>query len=97
MLRIIVSSTNIYINLVKERFKRERDAKTTNPVEIQAFFGILLLSGALGSNRKKTEQIWNNTNGSGVESCYLAMSEKRFHFLLRCLRFNDIRDHQQRK
>lgn len=98
MLRIIVSSTNIYINLVKERFERERDAKTTNPVEIPAFFGILLLTGALGSViGKKTEQIWNNINGSGVESCYLAMSEKRFHFLLRCLRFDDIRDRQQRK
>lgn len=97
VVRIIVTSTNIYINALKERFDRERDARCTNAVEIRAFLGILLLSGTLGSNRKKTKQIWDNTKGSGVESCYLAMSEKRFHFLLRCLRFDDVTDRQQRK
>lgn len=45
----------------------------------------------LRSSRKNAHKIWNNTKGSGVEACYLAMSEKRFRFLLRCLRFDDIR------
>lgn len=97
VINIIVTSTNNYIDHVKERFERERDAKNTDQNEIKAFLGILLLSGTLESNRKKTKQIWDNSFGSGVESCYLTMSEKRFHFLMRCIRFDDIRDRLQRK
>jgi hypothetical protein len=76
---------------------RERDAKETDANEIRAFLGILLLTGSLGSNRKKSSNLWDNSRGTGVESCYLAMSENRFHFLMRCVRFDDIRDRAQRK
>ncbi|XP_022184406.2 piggyBac transposable element-derived protein 4-like [Nilaparvata lugens] len=97
LIRLIVTSTNIYINLIREKFQRDRDARMTDDVEIRAFLGILFISGALGSSRKKTKFIWDNSKGSGVECCYLAMSEKRFHFLMRCLRFDDYRDRQQRR
>lgn len=50
---LIVASTNIYINMIKERFQRERDARLTDATEIRAFIGILLLSGSLGGSRKK--------------------------------------------
>lgn len=97
IIRLIVSGTNIYINVIKERFLRERDARLTDATEIRAFLGILLLSGCLGGSRKKTKNMWDNSRGTGVELCYLAMSEKRFRFLMRCLRFDDIRDRHQRR
>lgn len=83
--------------MVKENFERDRDARNTGVVEIRAFIGILLLAGILESNGKRTKHIFNNSKGSGVESCYLAMSEKRFLFLMRCMRFDDYRDRQQRR
>lgn len=97
VIRMIVSSTNIYIAHVRNRFLRERDARDTDETEVRAFIGILILSGALGSGRKQTKNIWDNSKGTGVESCYLAMSQNRFHFLMRCLRFDDIRDRPQRR
>lgn len=97
VIRLIVASTNIYINMIKDRFQRERDARLTDGIEIRAFIGILLLSGCLGGSRKKTKNMWDNSRGTGVEICYLAMSEKRFRFLMRCIRFDDVRDRHQRR
>lgn len=94
---LIVCSTNIYINKIKGKYERERDARLTDDIEIRAFLGILLLSGVIGGSRKKTKSIWDNSRGTGVEMIYLAMSEKRFRFLMRCLRFDDIRDRDQRR
>ncbi|XP_046658756.1 piggyBac transposable element-derived protein 4-like [Homalodisca vitripennis] len=95
VIEMIVNGTNIYISGIKDQFERERDARPTDKTEIRAFIGIL--SGCLGSGRKHTKHIWDNNRGSGVESCYLTMSENRFHFLMRCMRFDDIRDRPQRK
>lgn len=93
----ITRCTNIYIENIKERFERERDARNTDEREIKAFIGILYLIGVLRSSRKNLHKIWDNSKGSGVEICYLAMSEKRFRFLLRCLRFDDIRNRSERR
>lgn len=53
--------------------------------------------GVLRSARKNTHQIWDNSRGSGVEACYLAISEKRFRFLIRCIRFDDINNRNERR
>ncbi|CAH2017704.1 unnamed protein product [Acanthoscelides obtectus] len=97
VIRIITISTNIYIMKVKSKFQRFRDARQTDEREITAFIGILILIGTLRSSRKNLKNIWDNSKGSGVEACYLAMSEKRFRFLIRCLRFDDIRTRDERK
>ena len=91
IIKIITDYRNIYIEEVKNILLRERDARLTDDIEIRAFFGILLLTGCLWVNRRNTNQVWENSRGSGVQSCCLAMNENRFHFLLRCLRFDDIR------
>lgn len=95
--KIIVSCTNIFINHLKSNFQRERDARCTDETEIRALFGLLYLIGTLRSSRKNASLLWDNSKGNGLESCYLTMSEKRFRFLLRCLRFDDIRDRETRK
>lgn len=69
----------------------------TDEREINAFIGILFLIGALRCARKNTHQIWDNSRGSRVEACYLAMSEKRFRFLVRCIRFDDINNRNERR
>nr|CAH7732299.1 unnamed protein product [Callosobruchus chinensis] len=63
----------------------------------RALIGLLLLIGSLRCARKNLRDLWDNSTGNGLESCYLCMSEKRFRFLLRCTRFDDISDRDQRR
>lgn len=97
VIKIIVGSTNVYIENVKHKFLRERDSRFTNETEIRALIGILFLIGTLRCSRRNAHKIWDNSKGSGVESCYLAMSEKRLRFLIRCLRFDDVTTRKERK
>lgn len=91
IISLIVKYTNFYILSVKEKFLRDRDARLTNDVEIRALIGILYLLGMMKMSKLNTKVIWNNDKGNGIERCYLAMSEKRFHFLLRCIRYDDTK------
>lgn len=97
VINIIVTSTNIYIGTVRSNFDRARDARHTDSLEIRAFIGLLYLIGSLRCSRKNIHQLWDNSRGNGLESCYLTMSEKRFRFLLRCIRFDDVRDRSTRR
>lgn len=94
---IITRSTNIYINLQRNKFQRMRDARDTDQREIRALLGILFLVGTMRCGRKNVRNIWDNSRGNGLESCYLAMSEKRFRFLLRSLRFDDVTTRAERR
>ncbi|XP_046405017.1 piggyBac transposable element-derived protein 4-like [Ischnura elegans] len=96
MLELIVESTNKYIDSVKDKFARERDAKGTDVIEIKAFIGLLYLAGAYRGNRQSLEELWG-TEGDGIEKFGLAMSIKRFKFLIRCIRFDDRTSRGQRK
>ncbi|XP_050315500.1 piggyBac transposable element-derived protein 4-like [Anthonomus grandis grandis] len=93
----IVESTNIYIQKVRAKFGREKDARETDALEARAFIGLLYLIGSLRCSKKNFSKLWDNSKGNSLESCYLCMSERRFRFLLKCLRFDDIRDREQRK
>ncbi|XP_055839580.1 piggyBac transposable element-derived protein 4-like [Episyrphus balteatus] len=94
---VVTHCTNIWIEKNRNHFQRDRDARNTNETEIRAVIGILFLIGTFKSSRKNTHKIWDNARGSGIEACYLAMSEKRFRFLLRSLRFDDYRTRDERK
>ncbi|XP_069685978.1 piggyBac transposable element-derived protein 4-like [Periplaneta americana] len=96
IINVIVRCTNIYIEKVKRNYGRDRDCKLTNDVEIRALLGILYLAGALKSGRLNVRELWDK-NGTGIESIYLTMTYNRFQFLLRCLRFDNIHDRQERK
>lgn len=95
--KAITDSTNIYIISIRDLYARDRDARLTNEVEMRAFIGILYLIGVLRCSRKNVHQLWDNSTGNGLESCYLTMSEKRFRFLVRCIRFDNIHDRAIRK
>lgn len=41
--------------------------------------------------------MWDNTRGICVELAYVTMSLQRFRFILHFLRFDNVRDRDQRK
>lgn len=96
MLSMIVEYTNQRIQSSRENYGRERDARETNILEIQVLFGLLYLSGVLKSNRLHIEELWRS-NGTGVEVFRLVMSQQRFKFLLRHLRFDNMLTREERK
>ncbi|XP_045448744.1 piggyBac transposable element-derived protein 4-like [Melitaea cinxia] len=93
----LVKCTNIYIDTIKNKYKRERDAKPTTLTEMRAFVGLLIVIGVNRSGRQNLKDFWDNSIGTGFELVYLTMSINRFRFLLRSVRFDDIRDRPQRQ
>ncbi|UYV83181.1 hypothetical protein LAZ67_23000083 [Cordylochernes scorpioides] len=96
MVQKIVDCTNAYISNIKEHFSRERDAKLTTVTEILALFGLLIMSGVKRAAHLTYKELWA-VDGSGVEIVRAIMSQERFLFLLRCLRFDDITTRKERK
>lgn len=96
MLNIIVENTNRYISELAQGYARERRGKPTDVCEIKAFLGLLYLAGTLKSGRLNTKELWQR-NELGIERFWLVMSHDRFHFLLRCLRFDDLTTREERK
>lgn len=85
----LVFYTNIKIRKVQPSFKRARDAKETDTVEIKALLGLLYLSAVTASNRRNLWDLWR-ADGLGVEIFRLSMGSNRFKFLLQHLRFDDV-------
>ncbi|UYV65868.1 hypothetical protein LAZ67_3005763 [Cordylochernes scorpioides] len=96
MVQKIVDCTNAYISNIKEHFSRERDAKLTTVTEILALFGLLIMSGVKRAAHLTYKELWA-VDGSGVEIVRAIMSQERFLFLLRCLRFDYITTRKERK
>lgn len=94
---IITKSTNIKIQVVQNKYSRERDAKETDETEIRAVIGILILAGVSKSGRQNILKLFDDTKGTGIETIYLAMSSQRFSFLMRNLRFDNFTDREQRR
>ncbi|XP_023222340.1 uncharacterized protein LOC111623851 [Centruroides sculpturatus] len=95
ILQIVVQYTNEQIKRIQSKFKRERDAKLTDLVEIKALVGILYLTGCKKLNKCNAAEIWTS-DGTGLEVVRTVMSEKRFRFLLVCLRFDDKNTRKKR-
>lgn len=96
MIDHIVDCTNIWIDINRTSYVRERDAKPTNKDEIHAVLGLLYLAGIMKSSHANLEDLWAS-DGFGVEYFRATMSMKRFRFLLRAMRFDDIRTRKQRR
>ena len=96
MIQNLVKYTNVFIQSIKDHFTRERDAKETDEAEINAFIGLLYICGLHKSSHVNVEDLWA-TDGTGIEIFRTTMSANRFNFLMRCLRFDDIRTRQDRK
>ncbi|UYV84551.1 hypothetical protein LAZ67_X002594 [Cordylochernes scorpioides] len=66
----------------------EKDANLTNLHEIKALLGIIYFLGVMKANKLNTDDAWAR-DSTGFELCRIAMSENRFRFLLRVIRFDD--------
>ncbi|XP_069701433.1 piggyBac transposable element-derived protein 4-like [Periplaneta americana] len=97
ILDMIVENTNIYIENLKEKITRERDRRPTDVIEMKAFLGLLYLAGIFHGGHQNIRDFWT-TDDLGVNIFRMAMSEKRFRFLVRCIRFdNKISRNERRK
>lgn len=96
VLEQVVVYTNIYITAIQNKFQRERDCLPTDLIELKALLGLLYYFGKLRGAHLNTNDFWA-TDGTGSDICIATMSRQRFHFLLRCLRFDDINTRQQRR
>lgn len=88
MLSIVADNTNKFIRNVQFNYSRERDARETTLAEIKGLIGLLLLCGVRKCSRMNADDLYNK-NGSSMENARLLMSERRFLFLLRAIRFDD--------
>lgn len=95
---IIVDCTNKYIEelRVSGKYSRERDANPTSKHEIRALIGLLYLGGVTDSNRTNRDDVWKR-DGYGIELFHFVMSQQRFKFLLRCIRFDDKTTRSERQ
>ncbi|XP_050308396.1 uncharacterized protein LOC126744872 [Anthonomus grandis grandis] len=96
LLQKIVDYSNIYIDKIKRQYSRGRDALHTNLHEIKAVIGLLYLAGVAKSSHVNIYDLWA-TDGMGLDIFPAVMSISRFKFLMRCLRFDNILDRQERK
>jgi hypothetical protein len=64
--------------------------------EIRALIGILLFLGVTKRSKGSTTSIWAKDR-TGKPICLAAMSQKRFLFLVYCLRFDDSTTTTQRR
>jgi hypothetical protein len=89
MITEIVSWTNQKIENVKSNYTiKPGFLYNTSVTEICALIGILLFFGATKSSKQSTASIWAK-DGTGKPICIAAISQKRFLFLVHCLRFDD--------
>lgn len=96
ILSLIVEYTNQYIETVKAKFQRARDCLPTDIIELRAFLGLLYLAGVFRGGHRHLADFWV-TNGLGIDVFRMAMSEKRFRFLVRCLRFDNKQTRELRR
>nr|CAH7749133.1 unnamed protein product [Callosobruchus chinensis] len=68
---IMVRNTNIFIENIRNKYQRDRNAKDTDDAtEVRAFIGALYLIGSKRSARENMHSFWENSKGKGLESCY---------------------------
>lgn len=89
----IVRCTNVFIEKrLRPNYDRDRDAKTTDLIEIKAIFGILYMCAVTKSDKVDTDDLWRDDGTTGLEFCRAVMNRNRFNFLVTALRFDDIND-----
>ncbi|OAF63974.1 hypothetical protein A3Q56_08320, partial [Intoshia linei] len=96
IMEIIVNCTNIKIEDTCSKYSRPRDAKLTNLVEMNAYIGILFISGSLRGSRTHFIDLWES-DGCGIDTIRTMMSYNRFLFLSGCITFDDMHTREQRK
>lgn len=98
MIDNIVINSNIYIEKKRHdvNYSRERDCRVTSENEIRALLGALYLIGIKKGSHTACEELWES-DGTGMILLRALFSYKRFRFLLRALRFDNLHTREERK
>lgn len=91
----IVVHTNDRIAEKSENWKACSHYGETCITEIKAVFGLLYLAGTFRNNHRNLSDLWA-TDGTGMEVFRCTMSQRRFSFLVSCLRFDNKSNRQAR-
>lgn len=93
----ILTWTNQSIEKLAAKYKEKKTPTTDKAYfnEIMAFIGILIMSGLKQDNHVPTQEMFSKTIGPALYRA--AMGERRFAFLLRALRFDDMETREERK
>lgn len=85
----IVQKSVLYTNLQARRKNIQNNKQwcKTDEVEMEAFYGLLILAGAYKAQYRATEELWSEKEGQAVFRA--TMSRKRFKELKCHLRFDD--------
>lgn len=93
----VLRYTNTEIAAQREHYKGQSSAslKDTSDLELDALYGILVLSAALKNNHLTAVTLFDDTY---IGSRYKAtMSRSRFNFLINCLRFDNRETRKKRQ
>ena len=97
ILDLIVTYTNAKITELAANYgKTASFTNHTDIVELNAFLGLLYLSGVFKSGNEDVQGLWK-ADGTGRDIFRATMSLERFLFLLIAVRFDDSAERQQRK
>jgi len=93
----ILTWTNVKIDSVREKYKQMSSfTKNVDEIELRSLFGLLFYTAVFKSNHESSELLFA-TDGTGREIFRLVMSQKRFLFLINCLRFDNPNTRDERK
>lgn len=95
MVDIIVECTNMQLNRFRTNYKGNEYRNTTH-IEIRALFGILYMAGIFKQCHLNVDDLWEK-NPLTPPFFRIAMPKKRFHLLMRALRFDNVDNRAERK
>lgn len=95
VMQILIDNANIYVQLIKDKFEREEDARPGTLIEMKVFVSFLFASGVTRAAYLNSEDMFNDKDFSAA-LFHTTMSSKRFLFIPRRLRFDDINTRLQR-
>lgn len=96
VLHEIIHYTNIMIEKEKRGFaKDDQSVSKTSVTEMRALIGVLIQAGAKQDNHRTVEEMFSYQHGAPLYRAVL--SERRFNFSLRCVRFDDTTDPVERE
>lgn len=97
VIETIVNYTNRHIQqFAVGKYTRETYTRPTDAMEVEALIGLLFLAGVKKMNRLNCEELFS-TAGDSPELFRLTMSQQRYLFLLRHIRFDDHETRDARK
>nr|XP_022911031.1 uncharacterized protein LOC111422056 [Onthophagus taurus] len=94
----VINFTNQRLEVTREKYKRQNkpELKDIDPLEFDAFIGLLMFSAVFKSNDEDLNALFA-TDGTGRDIVRGVMSKERFAMIILCLRFDDASSRDQRK